>query len=700
MARPETGGSSQRAVVVGRIVFIWAALVVGRLVQLQVVEHDDWTRAARAQQQHLVPLPSDRGEILDRTGQALAVSIRTQTAAVNPQKVSDPDFFAGNVAPVLGRNAVELAGEIRALQIRKQVKLEAKKNGKPVPSQGAKEPSLDQLILKRHLSPTEREGIAALRSGAFRTIEILRDQKRIYPNDRLAIHVVGGLDEDGAGNFGIEARLNTELRGRPGKVRVLSDSRQDTYYSWVVDPGQQGANVTLTLHRLIQHSAEVELVKAMAASGAWSGSVVVMDPQNGEVLAMANAPDFSREHAVKNENDLRLRTNIAVQAPCEPGSVMKMITVTMGLETRKFTPETPIYCENGAFPRPGRKPIHDVHHYGVLDVAGVLIKSSNIGVTKISLALGPDKLAEYLGKFGMGRKTNVGLPGESRGMLRPREQWDPASHEYMSFGHEISATAIQLARAVSVIANGGLLVQPHLVLRKERPSAQGRESVVLPLEYADPVRSITPEIAFIVRRIMERVVVEGTGKAAKIPGYTAGGKTGSAEIFDPKLKRWINRHNSSFIGFAPVTNPRIVVVVTLNGSVKLGGVSAAPVFSKVAETALRVLQVPKDLPDETPAENPPKGEEKEDKNEPTLLAEARAEHGSQEPEEEVTELGRDVVGPRVPDFRGKPAPAVLRTALALGLPVRVSGQGLAREQKPAPGRILPAGAAVEVSCRR
>jgi len=699
MARPETGGASHRAVIVGRIIFVWAALVAGRLIQLQVFEHEEWSRAARGQQQHVVPVPSDRGEILDRTGQTLAASVRTQTAAVNPQRVSDPDFFAGNVAPILGLGAPQLAEEIRALQLRKQRKLEAKKNGQTLPAEGAKAPSLEQLILKRHLSTTERAGLEALRSGAFRNIEILRDYKRIYPNDRLAIHVVGGLDEDGGGNFGIEARLNADLQGRPGKMRVLSDSRQDTYYSWVVDPGRQGANITLTIHRLIQHAAEVELVKAMAASGAWSGSVVVMDPQTGEVLAMANAPDFARDLVPKSGSDLKLRTNIAVQTPCEPGSVMKMITVTMGLETGKFTPETPIYCENGVFPRPGRRPIHDVHHYGVLDVAGVLIKSSNIGVTKISLAVGPDKLAEYLAKFGMGRRTNVGLPGESRGMLRPREKWDPASHEYMSFGHEISATAIQLARAVSVIANGGLLVQPHIVLKKERLSPKGGPAEVVPVDYDDPVRSITPETAFVVRRIMERVVLEGTGKAARIPGYSAGGKTGSAELYDPKLKRWINRHNSSFIGFAPVTNPRIVVVVTLNGSVKLGGASAAPVFSKVAETALRVLQVPKDVPEDEVA---PTGPDAMPTKDETLLL-AAAKPGADLPagtDEEVTDQGRDVVGPRVPDFRGKSAPAVLRKALELGLPVHVSGEGLVRRQSPAPGRILSAGSAVEVSCRR
>ena len=195
---------------------------------------------------------------------------------------------------------------------------------------------------------------------------------------------------------------------------------------------------------------------------------------------------------------------------------------------------------------------------------------------------------------------------------------------------------------------------------------------------------------------MERVVVEGTGKAAKIPGYSSGGKTGSAELFDPKLKRWISRHNASFIGFAPVTNPRIVVVVTLNGSVKLGGAAAAPVFAKVAETALRVLQVPKDLPDEEVRPGPLQ------KDDPLMLAANKAEdtEESELRDESAADQGPDIVGPRVPDFRGKPAPTALLKALELGLPIHVTGQGLVRRQSPAPGRILPVGVKVELSCRR
>jgi cell division protein FtsI (penicillin-binding protein 3) len=691
MGWPKESRASRRAVLVGRIAFVWAALVLVRLVYLQIVKHDELLKLARNQQQHLVSIRSDRGEILDRTGQPLAVSVRTLSAVVNPQRIPDSDFFAGNVAPILGLEPRALARRIRELQEHKRRRDALKRDGRLEELRAdVHEPSLEQLFLKRHISPEER---ARLEQLPFKFVEFVRDSRRIYPNDDLAVHVVGGIDQEGNGNVGIEARLNQELKGRDGKMRVLTDSRQDTYYSWVVDPGEQGANVTLTVHRVIQHSAEVELVQAMRESGAWAGSVVVMDPQSGEVLAMANSPTFDRGREIKTEDDLKRRINIAVQAPCEPGSVMKMITVAMGLESGRFSPETPIYCENGVFPRPGRRAIHDVHHYGMLDVAGVLIKSSNIGVTKISLAMGPDRLAEYLEKFQIGHRTNVGLPGESRGMLAPRDEWAAASHEYMSFGHEVSATAIQLTRAVAVIANGGLLIQPHVVLKKERPSIKGSVEETLPLSWDAPKRVLRPEVTFTMRRIMQRVVLEGTGKAAKIPGYSSGGKTGSAEIFDQKLKRWVDRHNSSFIGFAPVVNPRIVVVVTLNGSVKLGGASAAPVFSKVAETALRVLQVPKDEPEDSATPEAPKPE-------PPSFDRLAKNMPPPEPETEPEDSGNELVGPRVPDFRGLPVAAALREALELGLPVSVVGGGTARGQRPLPGTILPAGKVVRIEFRR
>jgi cell division protein FtsI (penicillin-binding protein 3) len=664
-----------------RIVFIWGLLILARLVQLQVIEHKKYAQLALKQQIQTVSVPPDRGEVRDRTGYAMAVSLRTESAAINPQLVGDPELFAGMVAPILSLNTNELAERIRA------AKAEKASNGKAA--------GRSFLMLARHITPEQKDRLNALQRRTFPFIEILPDWQREYPAGMTGSHVVGSIDAEGQGNSGVEQRLNVDLKGAPGKERVLTDSQQAHYYTQEIDRGRQGVNLTLTIHRLIQDEAEKQLAEAVTKSGAWSGSVVVLDPTNGEVFALANYPTFDPRNTEPSEEEVHNRKNIAVQEPCEPGSVMKMITVTMGIDSGKFTPETPIFCENGVFPRPGRRPIHDVHHYGMLDAAGVLIKSSNIGVTKISLAHGPEMLYSYLKRFGMGDSTHIGLPGESRGMLRPLDKWDPASHEYISFGHEIAATAVQLARAVGVIANGGLLVHPHVVMKKELLSRDGESGTSLPVEVEPPKRVLRPETAFQIRLIMQRVVLEGTGRQAAIPGYSSGGKTGSAELYDFKAKAWINRHNSSFIGFAPVQNPRVVVVVTLNGSRQLGGISAAPVFREVTHTALRVLKVPKDMPE---TESKPKVDPHA-KPDAELIAEAAPERelALAVPEDQVLPPGV-LVSPTAPDFLGKSVVNVVRESAKLGLPIEIVGRGIARSQVPPAGAPLAAGKPIVVKC--
>jgi cell division protein FtsI (penicillin-binding protein 3) len=684
MERTADEKATRRALLVGRIVFVWAVLIAGRLGYLQIVKHEEYVKLAKLQHKHMVQIPALRGELLGRDGKPLGISIRTESAAVNPMRIVDPEFFASVVAPVLGLDKKELAQELLRLK---------KRGPKKVRGRGF-------AMLKRHLTAEERDRLTALKRTF--PIELVEDARREYPNGTVGAHVVGSIDAEGNGNAGVEQKLNGELKGKPGKMLVLVGSRQDSYVTWVSEESVQGLNVTLSVDPVIQYDAERYLAEAVEETRAEGGTVVAMDPQTGAVLALANYPLFDPRRETPTAAEAKARhTNTAVQIPCEPGSVMKMITVTMGIDTGLFTPETIINCENGAFARPKRKAIHDHHRYGGLDVAGVLIKSSNIGVAKISLAAGPKAMYEYLKKFGIGDRTGIELPAESRGLLRPQECvgknpcWDPASHEYIAFGHEVAATAVQLARAVAVIANGGLLVEPHIVLKKTRPQADGREEVV-PVAAREMKRVLKAETCFTVRRIMERVVMEGTGKAAAVPGYSSGGKTGSAEIRENG--GWQNLHNSSFIGFAPVTNPRVVVVVTLNRTPRLGGVAAAPVFKKVAETALRVLQVPKDKP-ETDVVVRPAAEENAEK--PEMREEAAP--AGEKPEVRETEqmVGPEpaspvLVGPRVPDFRGKTLLAVLRESSERGVDVETRGQGKAREQSPAPGAILPRGGRVMV----
>jgi cell division protein FtsI (penicillin-binding protein 3) len=682
--------SERRLRIVAGVVLIWAIAISARLYEFQVAKHKELKAAAEAQQQHTFQIPVLRGEISDRTGQLFAISIPTESVVVNPQKVKNPEFFAGQVAATLGLNAQEVSARLEELQARK-----GKGRG--------------FLLLKRHISPQE---VTDLKRLPFNAIEIVRDARREYPNNRVGAHV-GSIDAEGNGNSGLEQKLNADLKGRPGKMRVLTDSLQDPYITWISDPGEQGANVTLTIQNVIQHVAESALEAGIQSASAEHGSVVVMDPTNGEILALANYPNFDPSVEKPSPEEFAKRLNIAVQAPCEPGSVMKMITVSMGIESGKFKPETPVFCENGHFARPGRKPIHDVHPNGTLDVAGVLIKSSNIGVAKISIASGPELLYSYLKKFGIGDKTHVELPGETGGILWPLECggknskgqptpcWSSSSHEYIAFGHEVGATALQLARAVSVIANGGMLVSPHIVMKKERPRADGSVEQ-LPLNLAPPARALEAQTAMTMRRIMQRVVLEGTGRRAKVPGYTVGGKTGSAQIFIPG-KGWVSRTNSSFVGFAPVNNPRIVVVVTLNNTPQQGGIASAPVFAKIAETALRVLQVPKDDPDNDIHSLPalPKEVNEEPEEQPRKIAGKEQEKKPQPSPEPDSTPGRFLVaGPRVPDFRGKTMVAVMRESAAMGLPVEIVGTGVARDQSPPPGGILPMGGRIHIQFAR
>ena len=430
-----------------------------------------------------------------------------------------------------------------------------------------------------------------------------------------------------------------------------------------------------------------------------------MNPRTGEILAMASYPSFDPNKPPAPGELLAARSNQAVSVPFEPGSVFKVITLSAALETTNLRPETPINCGNGSITLFGRT-IHEAKHgYGVMPMALVLAKSSNIGAIQVGMRVGQEKMYEYVRRFGFGQKTGITLPAESAGMVRKLRVWGATSLSSVAMGHEIGTTSLQLAQACSVVANGGLLLRPKVILRK---GDRGVET-----EAPRPV--LKPETAFTMRQLMEGVVVHpaGTGHRARLSGYSSAGKTGSAQIYDFAAKHYTHTYNGSFMGFAPVTNPAIVVVVTINGThgtAGFGGVAAAPVFKVVAEEALRVLDVPKDLPDVAPSEEKKKAEPENTDDLPI------ADLGSGAPplldEDEPGAAGgaqgtavADAAapaesGPKVPNFRGKTMRAVLAEATALGLPVLVDGSGVARGQQPAPGLILHAGERIRVRFAR
>jgi cell division protein FtsI (penicillin-binding protein 3) len=415
-----------------------------------------------------------------------------------------------------------------------------------------------------------------------------------------------------------------------------------------------------------------------------------MDPSTGEILALASYPAFDGNQPVSSEQDLANRINHAVSAPFEPGSVFKVITVTAALETTPLRPETVIPCGRGRINLFGRV-IHDHDSYAALPVSEVLAKSSNIGAIQIALRTGERNLLDYVRRFGFGRATGIPLPAESAGKVRDLENWGRSSIGSVAMGHELSVTTVQLAQAISVVANGGLLMKPRLVLRRQKPGQKPEMDVVEP-----PRRVVRPETAITMRQMMEGVVLHGTGKLARMDGYTAGGKTGSAQIFDPNCGCYKHVYNSSFAGFAPVGNPAIVVVVTINGAPEFGGAVAAPVFRAVATAALRLLDVPKDLPDAPPPRE----------DEPVGFADlAIADLGSPAallPEPGIPASGGvfELWGPKVPDFSGKTMRTVLEESAALGLPVEVAGSGIVRGQAPPAGSILPHGERVRLQFAR
>ena len=683
----EEVGETKRVQILVRVALVWAAAIVVRLVYLQVVAHQEFLQLAQQQQEQQLEVKVPRGTIRDRMGNTLAQSIPIDSVCVNPMRIPDPDVAAGMIAGVLEMDRAVLRDRIIA----------------------AANSHRGFMWVQRRIT---REQSQRLRSLNLEWIEFRTESRRDYPAKQLAAHVVGSVDFQQEGNSGIELELNDELEGQSGEVRLVTDVKRRPYESETQMKAVPAKDITLTIDSRIQFVAEKELTAACERSHARSGSVVCIDVKTGEVLAMANWPAFDPNEPAQGAQSAISRNNVAITTPYEPGSVFKVVTLSAALESTRMTPATIIPCGNGVL-RLGSRIIHEAHHgYSALSMADVLAKSSNIGAIQIAMRMGQDKLYEYVKRFGFGRKTGVGLPSETPGVLRRLERWGKTSFASVAIGHEVSVTAMQLAQACSTIASGGVLIQPRLIVKKQRPGEAP--------EYAPqpkPVQVLQPDTANTMRMMMEGVVLHGTGKAARLKGYTSGGKTGTAQIYDFDTHTYSHHYNGSFIGFAPLTNPAIAMVVTLNGttggSSGYGGAVAAPVWREVAAAALRILDVPKNRSDET--DDP--------ENEPVdvndlSIAGLDPDSGSELVSSSLMSLAREsdlpgqaqfvgpvldphvLTGPRVPDFQGKTMRDVIQEAGSAGITVELTGHGLARAQSPKPGAILPAGERVWVEFTR
>jgi cell division protein FtsI (penicillin-binding protein 3) len=669
-----------------RLMLIWAAVIVARLVFLQVVQHADYQRQAQIQHEKQIEVPAPRGAILDRNGQVLAKSIPVDSVCVNPLRIPDLGVASQILSKVLGLDGNELLGKLRL----------------------AVDGQRGFLWVKRRITPDES---GRLRSLNLDWIEFRQESRRFYPDGTLAAHAIGSVDFAEKGNAGVELTLDDDLAGRSGEETIVSDVKQRAFQAEIANEAQPGQDVVLTIDSRIQYVAEKELAAAAEKSHANTGAVVVMNPRNGEVLALASWPTFDPNQLPQPGESLAPRNDVAVTTPYEPGSVFKVVTLSAALETTTLTPDSIINCNNGVLFLPGRV-VHEAHHgYGALSMADVLAKSSNIGAIQIATRMGQQNLHDYVRRFGFGKETGIPLPSESPGLFKPLKKWGVTTYASVAMGHEISVTAVQLARTCSVIANGGMLVRPKLVLRRERAGERPE-----PEPDTQPVRILKPETAITMRQMMEGVVLHGTGKAARLRGYTSGGKTGTAQIYDFAGHSYTHKYNGSFMGFAPLQNPAFAMVVTLNGTngtAGFGGAIAAPVFHEIATAALRFLGVPRDLPDDLPAEKDDGPNDTYDLSIAGLDPSDGSELVSSVPplvqgppmlagpdQRTFLQTSNQIVGPKIPDFRGMTMREVVQEAAARGLQLEMVGRGIARAQLPVAGSMLPRGEKVRVAFGR
>jgi cell division protein FtsI (penicillin-binding protein 3) len=635
-----------RALVLTGVLVIVHLAVLGRLAYIQLARTDELARLAERQHQKTVPLRLKRGPILDRHGRMLAVSSEVESIFALPRRVGDREALAARLAPLLGESAREIEARLAS--------------DRPF------------VWLRRKLPPAAVQPVRALGSRAIGT---LPESLRFYPNRELAAHILGFEGFDDRGLEGIERAHDKLLAGEAGLALMERDAlgRDVTAQPTILKAPAPGQGLVLTLDATIQYIAERELDAAWQKTRAQAGMIVVMDPRTGELLAVAIRPTFN-PNAYQNATSTEWR-NRAVTDPFEPGSIFKAILAAAALEERVVRPDDRIYGEQGVITVANRA-IHDWKRYGWLSVREVLQFSSNVGAIKIGLALGRERYFRYMTAFGFGSLTGVGLPGESRGQLRPPQRWSGLSLATMSIGQEVSVTALQMVAALAVIANEGRLMRPHVVRAVVDPS--GREIRRFEPEALRQV--ISRESAATLTEMLTGVVAQGTGNKAAIPGYAVAGKTGTAQKADPVTHVYSRKPGVlSFVGFVPAAAPRLAMLVMLDEpkTVVWGSEAAAPIFAAVGRQVLRYLEVP-------PADTPP-----------LQIVRSAARAGS--PALAIGSVRATPTDPEpgdlvMPDLVGRS----LRQALVLLAPhpveVSVTGRGVVIQQSPAPGTPLAPGA--------
>jgi cell division protein FtsI (penicillin-binding protein 3) len=535
-------------------------VILGRLYGLQIGGHAQWYERAARQYSQQATLQPERGEIVDRHGRVLATSVAVPSIYAMPHEIEQPEQMADALTMLLDTPDATLKRQLTS------------------------ESSF--VWLARQVSPRTA---TQLRERQLSGINFLTEMRRYYPKHQLAGQVLGFVGLDGQGLGGVEYVYEQLLRAAPRRVPVQRDAmgRSVRLSLGAMPEEPRGTNVHLTLDERLQYVAEKAIAAQVEAVEARSGLVMIMDPHSGDMLAMASYPFFN-PNSFRDTSQQIWQRNRCITDPVEPGSTFKVVLAAAILEERMIEPGETFFCEHGETRR-GRRRLRDHQPYGDLSFEEVFAYSSNIGAVKIAERLTADVFYDYIRRFGFGQRTLIDLPGEHPGQVRLPHEWSTLSQDSLALGQEIAATPIQLIRAFAAIANGGWLVQPRVVAYVEKDGQ--RQEAVPGLRR----RILSQQTTERLTSILSSVVSYGTGTEAAIEGYTAAGKTGTAQKVDPVRGGYSrDRVLTSFVGYVPAENPQIVVLVMIDEPQRLpwGGTAAAPVFRQVAQQAMHYLQVP------------------------------------------------------------------------------------------------------------
>lgn len=551
------------------ICFLWMGIIVLRLVYLQVFQHDYWISRANKQRQSIVTLDPERGPILDRKGRQLAISIDVDSIYAMPDEMQDPITELKTISSIIPIDTDDLLSHMKSKSF---------------------------LWITRKVP---REIAEQVRKLQLPGVYFTEESRRFYPSKELAAHVVGFVGVDNKGLSGVEYQYEHVVSGIPGKLPALRDAKKRLLLS-----GHEnellapivGRTLQLTIDSAIQHIAEQELKEEIEKQNAKGGSVIVMNPYNGEIIALANEPTFN-PNAYQDYSPLEWK-NHAIQDYFEPGSTFKTVIAAAALDRGLVKPEDLFDCQNGAIVVAGHV-IHDHKRFGVLPFRDVMAKSSDVGMIKVGLMVGAEPLVHYAQIFGFGKRAGIDLSGEAPGVVHSAKNWSAITIGAFSMGQEIGVTALQLIRMMSSVANGGFLPSPHCVSGITDSSGH-MVRVVVPEPQPVPIKH---EALTILQQLLRGVVEVGTGKEAAIPGYSAAGKTGTAQKIGPSHTYADGGYIASFVGYAPVEHPAFAMIAVIDEPKKLyhGGEVAAPLFRKIGQQVLKYLDIPPDQVPENPA---------------------------------------------------------------------------------------------------